>query len=1022
MFARRFFNDMRSLLKINSIGTHNQSLTRRLTLFSSISIKTQLIAISVALAITPVICMSFFSLFQFNHYAKNTIEKSYSGMKSLALDSMKEGVQAEQYRVEPIIKQAERITTSVANLQSIQQFFKVQQTVEDDAKKDLQQILQGILDACHIESRLLLEKLDLGLQTAESLIQNVQLTTVNKQQWIAVDQFTKRNRHLILPQMSINGQTIQKNNSFATPTLLVDQVQKMTNMTCTIFQKMNDRGDMLRIATNVKKLNGKRAIGTYIPAIQADGIPNKVVETLLKGKTYRGKAFVVNAWYLTVYKPLYDIGRNLVGALYVGIPMESSGLKNTVLHGTIGKKGYTFVMNAKGSIIIHPKESRVGKNIISDLNINSFTSILKNKAEDRIQNFRYSFEGQSHFAAFTYFKERDWIIVVTSTWKDFIEKEYTQTKQLVKADLIMAYQSSTLNLGQESAFMFNTVDLIDKKGDKILSFKQGVYQEKQENVRHDKWFNKAQKLTKNSQINMGVILNPESDSAEMVIISPIYIDHSCEGFVKTHFNWDLIWKIIQQHQFGKTGYAYIINDSGDPVSHPVLSLKKRLDYSAPNLKDLKRFIDNKMLSGSDGCGSYLYEGIERLACYQPFKMGDRTYVLAGVTPIDEFLEEANSIKDNAEHKYQEIFQAIVIILLACIVISVVIGYLFSSNLSASIIDMVNFSKNVAKGDLTKTLSNSRKDETGQMAQALNQMVLNLCSMFKEIAQGVSTLNHSSSDLSNISLQLSDSANLTLNNSRSVATSTEQMSSNMVTVSASVDNATTNVGSIASATEEMTSTLREITQNSEHAREITQNAVQQAKSASNRVEKLGQVAQGITTVTDTINEISEQTNLLALNATIEAARAGEAGKGFVVVANEIKELARQTANSTEEIKSQIEKIQTSTSTTVSEIGQISEVIQNVNDIVNSIAAAIEQQLTAINNIAQNMSRASQELGEASGNVNQTADVSKLIAKDVDQVFQSSKEISNNSSAMNNSVDSLKSLAEKLNQMVSQFSIT
>ena len=64
-------------------------------------------------------------------------------------------------------------------------------------------------------------------------------------------------------------------------------------------------------------------------------------------------------------------------------------------------------------------------------------------------------------------------------------------------------------------------------------------------------------------------------------------------------------------------------------------------------------------------------------------------------------------------------------------------------------------------------------------------------------------------------------------------------------------------------------------------------------------------------------------------------------------------------------------------------------------------------------------ASQELGEASVNVNQTADVSKLIAKDVDQVFQSAKDISNNSNSTNESAVSLKDLAEKLNEMVSKF---
>ncbi len=88
--------------------------------------------------------------------------------------------------------------------------------------------------------------------------------------------------------------------------------------------------------------------------------------------------------------------------------------------------------------------------------------------------------------------------------------------------------------------------------------------------------------------------------------------------------------------------------------------------------------------------------------------------------------------------------------------------------------------------------------------------------------------------------------------------------------------------------------------------------------------------------------SEQTNLLALNTTIEAARAGEAGKSFIVVANEIKDLARQTASATNEIKSQISGIQTSTSETIQQSEQITAVINEVNNTVTTIVRAVEEQ--------------------------------------------------------------------------------
>ena len=988
-------------------------------MLSSISLKTRLILISIALAVVPVMSISIFNMYKFNTFAKDTIKHSYSGMKSLALETLKEGVHAEHYKVSPIIKQAERITMRVANLQSIQQYFKVEQTVEKETKKDIQQIVKSILDACKIESRLLIEKLELGLQTAENLVKKVQLSSI-RDQWHVMDQFTKKSNQLNIPQMLINNRPIIKNDSFKNETIIVDQVQQMTSMTCTIFQKMNDRGDMLRIATNVKKLNGKRAIGTYIPAIQSDGSRNKVVNTLLQGKTYTGKAFVVNAWYLTVYKPLFDIHQQLIGALYVGIPMQCSGLNDTILNSTIGDTGYTFIMDSKGNLKVHTQKTLTGKNTISDLKIDQFQEILDNREKGKIKYIKYPFQNIEKFAAYTYFDERDWIIVVTGNWDDFTKDETALTIDAVKADIVMTYETSTLKINTESAFMYNTIDLILKNGTCQFSFNNGTFQKKS-NVSQESWFNNSIAMKKNDITNMGVLLNPKTQNSEMLIISPIYVGDALKGFIRTFFNWEIIWNVIKQHQFGQTGYAYIINDFGAAVSHPKHSLRNPLDISQPKLSGLKRFIEQKMLSGIEGCGSYAYDGIERLTCYKPLKIGAHNYVLAGNSPIHEFLAKANQIKDNSEDEYQKIFQTIVVILLICIVISITIGYFVSNNLSTSIIKVVEFSKTVAKGDLTRTLSSQGNDEIGQMSKALNQMVENLCTMFKQIAQGVNTLNDSSNDLSNVSTQLSSSADFTLNNSRSVATSTEQMSASMITVSSAVDNATTNVGMVASATEEMTSTIRNIADNSEHARDITKQAVKEADKASKRVEELGQLAHGITAVTEAINEISEQTNLLALNATIEAARAGEAGKGFVVVANEIKELSKQTANSTGEIKGQIEKIQASTSLTVNEIEQISIIIQDVNDTVNSIAVAIEQQSSAINDISQNMQQASQELGEASGNVSQSTEVSKIIAKDVAQVFQSSKEITNNSNAVSTSVVSLNNLSVQLSEMVSRFKV-
>lgn len=70
--------------------------------------------------------------------------------------------------------------------------------------------------------------------------------------------------------------------------------------------------DDVRVSTNVKKPDGTRAIGTLL----SEEVYNKVI---LQGKVWWDKAFVVNNWYISAYKPLLNVYHKPIGILYVGI-------------------------------------------------------------------------------------------------------------------------------------------------------------------------------------------------------------------------------------------------------------------------------------------------------------------------------------------------------------------------------------------------------------------------------------------------------------------------------------------------------------------------------------------------------------------------------------------------------------------------------------------------------------------------------------------------------------------------------
>jgi two-component system, NtrC family, sensor kinase len=76
--------------------------------------------------------------------------------------------------------------------------------------------------------------------------------------------------------------------------------------TATIFQ------DDIRVSTNVRNLDGSRAIGTRV----SEEVYNQVV---LKGSPYIGRAYVVNNWYITAYEPIRDLNQTIIGIRYVGV-------------------------------------------------------------------------------------------------------------------------------------------------------------------------------------------------------------------------------------------------------------------------------------------------------------------------------------------------------------------------------------------------------------------------------------------------------------------------------------------------------------------------------------------------------------------------------------------------------------------------------------------------------------------------------------------------------------------------------
>ncbi|MBN1905856.1 MAG: methyl-accepting chemotaxis protein [Deltaproteobacteria bacterium] len=463
-------------------------------------------------------------------------------------------------------------------------------------------------------------------------------------------------------------------------------------------------------------------------------------------------------------------------------------------------------------------------------------------------------------------------------------------------------------------------------------------------------------------------------------------------------------KSIDHIKIGESGYAFLFDQTGMVIGHPEHSNILDLDMKKHNF-------GREMIEKKNGIIIYTFNDMEKIVSYKSDPTSGWT-VAAGVDTKEVF----KPIRD---------IRIISILLAVCVVLVILIGMwiLIGLTVVKPILAVVDGLKDIAEGegDLTKTLTITSEDEVGELAKWFNTFMSKLRAIIADLSSNADSMTSSSVELSKLSGNLSEGADLTSAKSNTVASAAEEMSSNINSVAAASEQASTNMGLVATATEEMTSTINEIAQNSEHARTITQDAVKQADDASTKIDELGMAAQEISKVTETITEISEQTNLLALNATIEAARAGEAGKGFAVVANEIKELARQTAEATQDIKDRIEGIQKSTSIAVKQVEGISKVINDVNEIVSTIATAVEEQSVTTREIAGNVAQASSGIQEVSENIAQSSSVSTEIARDIADVNQSSNDISNSSSQVDMSAQQLSKLAEQLKTLVGKFKI-
>jgi len=339
-------------------------------------------------------------------------------------------------------------------------FYQYQGTISTSREEslklaytDLDHIAGGVYNMAQTQQEVLGKYIRNALSVARDVLNNEGTISFKEESvtWNAVNQYTKNISRVDLPKMMAGNTWFNQINDRNTSVLVVDKVEKLQGVTCTVFQRMNPAGDMLRIATNVIDSSGTRAIGTYIPSVMSDGKLNPVVASVLGGQTFTGRAFVVNKWYITAYEPVYDANKNIRGMLYVGIPQESTTeLRQAIMDIQVGTTGYVYVLDSKGNYVISQNGKRDGENIwdAKDSEGNLFIRELVQKGislkgkEIGEQSYSWKNAGDPvaryKIARLMYFEPWDWVIGVGSYEEEFLSGPQHIEKQGRKSMLVLS--------------------------------------------------------------------------------------------------------------------------------------------------------------------------------------------------------------------------------------------------------------------------------------------------------------------------------------------------------------------------------------------------------------------------------------------------------------------------------------------------------------------------------------------------------------------------------------------------------